>query len=130
LRLAKKDWWRMLKPVVDQYNDTVHTTTGIKPNDVAKLDWEKPEGREKILEVRSTIEGKAHSDRKYPTISVGDRVKVLRKPGKYGEFKSDFVAWTRETYEVEKISYEAGSPIFHLALSLCPHEGKTAGAGP
>jgi hypothetical protein len=115
LRLPKKDWWRVLEPVVKQHNDAVHTTTGMKPDDAAKLDWDKPEDRQKILEVRSTIGGKAHSGRKYPSISVGDRVKILRKPGKYGEFKSDFRAWTKEAYEVEKISYEVGSPVFHLA---------------
>jgi hypothetical protein len=115
LRLPKKDWWRVLEPVVKQYNGAVHATTGMKPDDAAKLDWDEPEGRQKILDVRAAIGGKAHSSRKYPVISIGDRVKVLRKPGKYGEFKSDFRAWTTETYEVEKISYEVGSPVFHLA---------------
>ena len=120
LRLPKKDWWKMVKPVVDQYNDTPHTTTKVKPNEAAKLDWDEPGGREKILELRATIEGKAHFDREYPLISLGDRVKVLRKPGKYSEFKSDFVAWTRETYTVEKIAYEAGSPVFHLEGRVRP----------
>jgi len=114
LSLPKKDWWKMVKPVVDQYNATPHTTTRMKPNDAAELDWDEPGGRDKILQVRGAIEGKAHFERKYPQISVGDRVKVLRKPGKYGEFKSSFVAWTRETYEVKKITYEAETPVFHL----------------
>jgi len=108
------DWWKMIKPVVDQYNDTPHTTTKAKPNEAAKLDWDEPGGREKILQLRAAIEGKAHFDRKYPEISVGDRVKVLRKPGKYGEFKSGFVAWTRETFEVKRIAYEAETPVFYL----------------
>ena len=110
----------MVKPVVDQYNDTPHTTTKGKPNEAAKLDWDEPGGREKILELRATIERKAHFDREYPLISLGDRVKVLRKPGKYSEFQSDFVAWTRETYTVEKIAYEAGSPVFHLEGRVRP----------
>jgi len=114
LSLPKKDWWKMAKPVVDQYNATPHTTTKMKPNDAANLDWDEPGGRERILQIRATIEGKAHFDRKYPEISVGDRVKVLRKPGKYGEFKSGFVAWTRETFEVKRIAYEAETPVFYL----------------
>jgi len=114
LSLQKKDWWNMIKPVVDQYNATPHTTTKVKPNDAAKLDWDEPGGREKILQLRAAIQGKAHFDRKYPEIAVGDRVKVLRKPGKYGEFKSGFVAWTRETFEAKRIAYEAEAPVFYL----------------
>ena len=112
LSMPKKYWWKLVKPVVDQYNDTPHTTTTVKPNEAAELDWDKD--REKILEVRAAIEGNAHQGRKYPHISVGDRVKVLRKPGKYGEFKSDFMAWSRETYEVVEIAYEAETPVFFL----------------
>jgi hypothetical protein len=120
LHLPKKDWWKMIAPVVHQYNNEPHTTTGVKPDDAAKLDWDSPGEREKIIEIRSSIEGKAHHNRTYPLISVGDRVKVLRKPGKYGEFKSDFVAWSPQTFLVQSIAYEAGSPVFHLEGRVRP----------
>ncbi len=71
-----------------------------------------PWGREAILEFRDTIEGKAHVDVKCPVIAVGDREKVIRKPGKYGDFKSHFVAWSEATFLVEEISYDAGIPVF------------------
>ena len=118
LDLPKADWWKMVAPVVSQYNREVHTTTGVTPNEAAALEWDK--NREKILEVREAIEGKAHSRRKYPMIAVGDRVKVLRKPGKYGEFKSDFEAWTKESFKVERIAYEAESPVFYLERRARP----------
>jgi len=114
LDLKKADWHNMISFVVGQYNSTEHTTTKVTPDYAAKLDWEDPGGREAILEVREAIEGKAHSNVKYPPISVGDRVKIIRKPGKYGDFKSHFVAWTEETFKVEEISYDAGNPVFKL----------------
>jgi len=112
LELPKSDWWKMVEPVVNQYNREPHSVTGVPPDEAAALDWDKD--AERIEEIREAIEGKAHSRRKYPRISVGDRVKVLRKPGKYGEFKSDFEAWTKETFKVERIAYEAEAPVFYL----------------
>jgi len=99
LSLKKADWYKMLPFVVGQYNNAEHTTTKVTPNDAAKLEWEGD--RDEILKIRGTIEGKAHFDVKYPPIAVGDQVKIIRKPGKYGDFKSHFVAWTEETFKVE-----------------------------
>ena len=84
------------------------------PNDAAQLDWDKPGGREAILRIRDTTADKAHFDLKYPLIGFGDRVKILRKPGKYGDFKSHFVAWSEATYKVEEITYDSGNPVFKL----------------
>jgi hypothetical protein len=112
LSLKKADWYKMLPFVVGQYNNAEHTTTGVTPNDAAKFEWDTD--RDKILKMRGTMVDKAHSDLKYPVILVGDRVNILRKPGKYGDFKSHFVAWTEETFKVVEISYEAGNPVFKL----------------
>ena len=105
----------MISFVVDQYNSTEHTTTKVTPDDAAKLDWEAPGGREAILKVRGAIGSKAHLDVKYPLITVGDRVKHIRKPGRYSDFKSHSVAWSEETFKVEEIGYEAGNPVFKRA---------------
>jgi hypothetical protein len=105
-------WWKMIDPVVKQYNDTEHVTTGEAPNDIHNLTFE--EDKDWIEELRGRIAGKAHKRRTYPTIVVGDRVKVLRKPGKYGEYKIGFVAWSKETYRVSRIEYHEGSPAFFL----------------
>ena len=111
-KTGKAYWWKMIDPVVKQYNDTEHVTTGEAPNDIHNLTIE--EDKDWIEELRGRIAGKAHKRRTYPTISVGDRVKVLRKPGKYGEYKIGFVAWSKETYRVSKIEYHEGSPAFFL----------------
>ncbi len=112
LSLKKADWYKMLPFVVGQYNNAEQTTTKVTPNNAAKLEWEGD--REAILKIRGAIDSRAHLDVKYPAIAVGDQVKLIRKPGKYGEFKSHFVAWTEETFKVEEISYEAGNPVFKL----------------
>ena len=111
-RTDKAYWWKLVGNVVDQYNEAVHVTTGEAPNDIHHLSMEKD--KEWIEEIRGRIEGKGRSNRKYAPISVGDRVKVSRKPGKYGEFKTGFQAWSAETYRVTKIEYIEGSPMFHL----------------
>jgi hypothetical protein len=105
-------WWKMVDPVVKQYNDTEHVTTGEAPNDIHRLTIE--EDKDWIEELRGRIAGKVHKRRTYPTIAVGDRVKLLRKPGKYGEYKIGFVAWTKETYRVSRIEYHEDSPVFFL----------------
>ena len=78
----------------------------------AKLTWEKDE--DDIVEIRRTLQDKAHSNRTYPTISVGDRVKLFRKPGKFGEMKEGFNHWTTRTYEVTKTWMEDGVAVFSL----------------
>jgi hypothetical protein len=118
LRLENTNWWKMVPHVVSQYNSSTHTTTKSAPNDAAKLGWEGDRGE--ILKLRGEIEEKAHKNREYPKISVGDKVKILRKPGKYGEFKSNFAAWTRETFTVTKIANQDGSPVFYLEGRASP----------
>jgi len=109
---SKKLWWKMLGYVVNQYNETVHVTTGEAPNDIHHLNME--DDKEWIDELRQRIIDKAHFNRKYPMIKVGDTVKILKKPGKRGEFKIGFKAWSTETYPVTKIEFREGMPLFFL----------------
>jgi hypothetical protein len=109
---GKSFWWFMLDPVVKQYNDAKQSTTGEAPNDIHHLNWE--EDKDWIEELRGRITGKAHFNRNYPQIAVGDKVKSLQKPGKYGEFKTGFVNWSAKTYTVTNVEYQNGYPMFHL----------------
>jgi hypothetical protein len=111
-RTGKAYWWKFIDQVVNQYNDAAHMTTGEAPNDIHNLNIE--EDKDWIEELRDRIAAEGHRNRKYPTISVGDQVKLLRKPGKFGDRKTGFVAWSKETYRVEKIEYQDGSPLFFL----------------
>ena len=79
--LPNTPWFHILGPVVKQYNNEAHTTTGEPPKELKKLDWDKD--LETIKEVRVTIAGKAHFKRNYPEIRVGDQVKLTRKPGAF-----------------------------------------------
>lgn len=111
-RTDKAYWWKFIDSVVKQYNETSHVTTGEAPNDIHHLTME--DDKEWIEELRGRIADKGHFNRKYPQIVVGDRVKVLRKPGKYGEYKIGFQAWSTIAYRVERIEYRNGSPVFYL----------------
>jgi len=127
--LPNTPWWRLLEPVVKQYNEETHTTTEVTPKAAAKLTWEKDE--DDIVEIRGTLQDKAHSNRTYPTISVGDRVKLFRKPGKFGEMKEGFNHWTTRTYEVTKTWMEDGVAVFSLeghGRSVRNHEILKVGA--
>lgn len=108
----KKYWWKMVDYVVNKYNETPHMTTGEAPNDIHHLTIQ--DDKEWIEELRGRIAGKAHFNRKYPDIKVGDFVKLLRKPGKYGEYKTGFQAWSTERHRVSKIEYQNGDKVFFL----------------
>ena len=74
------------------------------------MTWE--EDKEDIAEIRDTLMDKAHFNRKYPKISVGDRVKLYRKPGTFTEMKEGFNHWTARTYVVTKSWVEDDITVF------------------
>lgn len=92
VRFNNAPWEEMLSYVVDKYNNTVHTSTGFKPKDAID--------DKHALEIKIKLETNARTKRLYPNISVGDKVKIFRKAGKYGEAKESKSRWTDETYEV------------------------------
>ena len=100
-RIPLSGWWRFLEPVVEQYNETVHESTQLRPN----FAHENLRDSEHINMIRDNIQDRARFNRKYPEVDVGDQVKIIRKPGKYSEYKSGFVAWSTEVYTVTAVSY-------------------------
>ena len=64
-------WTSLLPQILKAYNKTVHSATGKTPTDAAKPSH--------AIDVKSSMELKAKSGRRYPEIIVGDRVKVSRK---------------------------------------------------
>jgi hypothetical protein len=104
--LGRNDWTQVLKPVLEQYNNTKHTATGFTP-----LEAREPQNEDAVLQ---SITSRAKENRKYPPISVGDSVKILQKPGKYSEFKAGFNHWSDRTYNVTRISYEQGQARYFL----------------
>ena len=39
----------------------------------------------------------------------------MRQPGKFSEFKDNFNAWTKQTYEVTSVKILSGSNVYELA---------------
>ena len=85
----------MLPYVVNKHNNTIHSSTGYKPKDAIN---DKYAG-----EIKVKLELNARNKRRYPTISVGDFVKVLKKAGKSGEAKESKSRWTEEKYKVLEV---------------------------
>ena len=115
-----KQWWKVIDPVVEKYNGTKHETTSTTPNEAARIAAYTEEGRTEAQEIRETTESTAHFNRKYPSLSVGDRVKVIRKPGKYSEFKANFNSWSQDAFTVEQITIDDGSTLYKLSDRVRP----------
>ena len=110
--LKTQEWHTLMQAVVDKYNNTKHTTIGMTP--------EQARSSTNAEKVKYNITSKAKSNRTYPDLAVGDLVKILRKPGKYAEFKAGFVAWSTSTHQVESINYENGSKVFKVSQRVRP----------
>ncbi|OYV32737.1 MAG: hypothetical protein B7Z80_26030 [Rhodospirillales bacterium 20-64-7] len=112
-----RNWTAVIAPVLAQYNSTKHTTTGMTP-----LQAREPENEDSVSQA---ITSHAKSNRKYESVHVGDTVKVIRKPGKYSEFKAGFNNWSERAYRVTAIHGEQGQSLYTLegyARPLLRHE--------
>ena len=76
------------------------------PNDAFK-----PENE---VKVRENIQSKAKFQIALEPISVGDMVKLRKKPGKYSEFKFDFNAWTEQPHEVLEVLTTDGQKRYRV----------------
>lgn len=95
VRFNKANWEEMLPYVVNKYLNTVHSSTGFKPKDAID--------DKNALDIKVKLELNAKSKRRYPRISVEDRVKIFKKAGKYGEAKESKSRWSDDSYKVEDI---------------------------
>jgi hypothetical protein len=86
----------MLPYVIDKYNNTIHSSTGYKPKEAVNDKY--------AMEIKVKLELNARTKRRLPNLSIGDKVKVYRKAGKYGEAKESKLRWTDETYKVSAIN--------------------------
>ena len=103
---GRSNWVSVLKPVLDQYNNTKHTTTGFTP-----IEARDPQNEDAIVQ---SLTSHSKNNRKYPHIVVDDMVKIMQKPGKYTEFKSSFNRWSERAYKVTNITYEQGQAQYFL----------------
>jgi hypothetical protein len=93
VRNTDRKWEDMVPFVVTKYNKTVHSSTGNTPNDGHK-DINSPS-------VIANLTLKAVHKRKYPTIEVGDHVKIYTKgKGSFSSHKETTSKWSNTIYKV------------------------------
>jgi len=103
---TKKPWHEVLFPVLLTYNNKlIHSSTNMTPNEA-----KKPKNQ---LEVKLNLELGSRHTRKYPTINVGDRVRLYRKKDKLD--KERISVWSDTSYAVENITDSAGQKLYKLA---------------
>ena len=90
LEISKETWVDILPSVLKEYNNTLHSTTGMKPNEAKKKD--------NHFEVRLNISSNATYSRKSPPLKVGDKVITFVKP-KSMKKGTDSV-WSKEIFEI------------------------------
>ena len=71
IRFTKGNWTDLYKPTLKKYNNTIHSSTGAKP-----VEAHKDENR---VNVKVNLTLKRKHFRKYPQLSVGDKVKIYTK---------------------------------------------------
>ena len=89
LDLPVEKWVEMLPAILNKYNSTKHSTTGMTPNE-AKQDDNK-------LKVWLNIKNKAEFNRKYPPLSVGSFVRIYEPPKHKKGYKS---VWSSRVYKI------------------------------
>ena len=90
MNLVRFKWVDQLKPIIDKYNNTIHTTIELTPNQANK------QGNQ--LMVSYNIWNKAKRNRQYPDLKVGDDVRV--KTIKDIKTKGYDPKWSKEVYKV------------------------------
>ena len=101
-----KNWSDFLQPVLDAYNNTKHSATGIAPNEV---------NSKNEIQVAITLKNKAKTGN-YPDIDIGDQVRlpIMHKTPK--GFKQQ---WSTELHTVQK-DYHNG--VYKIDNQLYPRK--------
>jgi len=89
---TKKSWHLLLQNVIKQYNNTIHSSTGLKPIDAVS--------DKNALQVKTNLMLRARFKRKYKDINVDDYVRIFKKKQKYSEMKEHVKNWSDAIYKV------------------------------
>ena len=92
--LSRDKWVEQLKPILNKYNNTEHTTIKMSPNEA-----KKPKNE---MTVKFNLELKAKKNRQYPTLNTDSEVRVMMK--KDVTTKGYFPKWSKQVYKVMFIS--------------------------
>ena len=108
VRFNRGSWTVMLSKALDKYNDTVHSSTKMKPKDA--------HDDKNHMDVRVNLTRREKNNRKYPEVKVNDMVKVFeKKKDNYTERKEYNSKWSKQSYKIIKIEYDdVGNRTFKL----------------
>ena len=96
VRFDRGSWTAMLSKALDKYNDTVHSSTKMKPKDA--------HDDKNHLDVRVNLTRREKNTRKYPEVKVNDMVKVFeKKKDNYTERMEYNSKWSNQSYKIIKI---------------------------
>ena len=114
VRFTKGKWEDMLKIVVNKYNNTIHSSTKLKPKD-AHDDKNSPD-------VAMQLTVSSINKRKYPNINAGGEVKIYDSgQGKYANRKETKSKWSDTTYKVEKVDRDINLNKYYVLENLNRH---------
>ena len=87
-----KSWHLSLPAVIKQYNNTIHSSSKLKPVDAIK--------DSNAIEVKTNLMLRSRFKRKYKEVNVGDYVRIFKKKQKYSDMKQHVKNWGESTYKV------------------------------
>jgi hypothetical protein len=96
VRNTDRKWEDMILFIIKKYNNTIQSSIGLTPN----------QGHNDNNRVSVATSLALHSDykRKYPSLSVGDKVKIYSKGnGSYSSRKETKSRWSDKVYTIDKI---------------------------
>ena len=98
-------WTDYIVEIMLTYNNKdVHSSTGMTPNEARKNKNE--------LKARMNVAMKAKKNKIYPELSVGDKVKIMRKKGITEKERTSH--WLQGEYTVQEIIKKLGQTYFKL----------------
>ena len=111
IRFTKGNWTDLYKPTLKKYNNAIHSSTRAKP-----VEAHKDENR---VNVKVNLTLKQKHFRKYPQLTVGDKVKICTKgAGNYISRKETNSRWSDKVYTIEKIDRNMTLQKYYLLEGL------------
>ena len=95
-------WTAYVHHVIDQYNDTMHTSIHAKPNHVSSNEYNIPV----ITQAHAWMQRSAKYPVTHEALSVGDTVKIRIKAPSF--YKETFNSWSPKVYTI--VSIDATTP--------------------
>jgi len=110
LHNSDRKWHDILDDFLKVYNNETKQTTGLSPLDGTK--------DENALKIRIKLLENSKSNRKYPSINIGDEVRIYNKGRGLSSKTFASNKWSDDIYKVEEIQYGNAGKLYKL-------EGKT-----